>query len=71
MKKRSKIVVGASIACLFIALAIQMVGGIVNIEPYEATVKQGYTITYDITISSDDNDYFDVTVIPCYAVRCW
>ena len=65
MKKRSKIVVGASIACLFIALAIQMVGGIgLNIEPYKATVKQGYTITYDITISSDDNDYFDVTVIP-------
>jgi hypothetical protein len=70
MKKR-KIVVGASIACLFIALAIQMVGGIVNIEPYEATVKQGYTITYDITISSDDNDYFDVTVIPCSCKIEW
>ena len=72
MKKRSKIVVGASIACLFIALAIQMVGGIgLNIEPYEATVKQGYTITYDITISSDDNDYFDVTVIPCSCKIEW
>ena len=71
MKKR-KIVVGASIAFLFVALAIQMVGGIgLIIEPYEVAVKPGSTITYDITISSYGTDCFNVTVIPCSCKIGW
>lgn len=52
MKKRSKIVVGASIACLFIvAIAIQAIlgGGIgLKIDPPEAQVKPDSTIIHTI-----------------------
>ena len=69
MKKRSKIVVGASIVCLCIAMAIQVVfgGGMgLGIDPKEIEVAQGSTITYGITVYNyqDTPDSFDVFVLP-------
>ena len=69
MKKRSKIVVGASIVCLCIAMAIQAVfgGGMgLGIDPKEIEVAQGSTITYGITVYNyqDTPDSFDVFVLP-------
>ena len=73
--KRRKVVVGISLACLFIAaVAIQATfgGGIgLKIDPPVITVKPGSTIAYDITLSSYDNDYFDVTIIPCSCKIGW
>ena len=65
MKKIKK--VGSIVCLLIVVTAIQAVsgGGIgLSIDPYEVTVKQNSTITFDITIYSYDNDCFDVTVIP-------
>ena len=70
MKKRSKIVVGASIACFcIVAIAIQAVfgGGMgLGIAPKEIEVAQGSTITYDITVYNyqDTPDSYDVFVLP-------
>jgi len=75
MMKRRKVAVGISIVCLFIAaIAIQATfgGGIgLKIEPREITVNPGSTITYDITISSHDRDYFNISVIPYTCKNDW
>jgi hypothetical protein len=77
MKKRSKIVVGASIACFcIVAIAIQAVfgGGMgLGIAPKEIEVAQGSTIPYVITVYNyqDIPDLFDVSVLPGSCDRSW
>ena len=73
--KRRKVVVGVSLACLFIAAVVIQVSfgsGIgVMIDPPEIMVKPGTPITYDITLSSYDPDCYDVTVIPYTCKKEW
>jgi hypothetical protein len=73
--KRRNVLLGISLACLFIAAVVIQVsfgGGIgLNIVPTEANAKRGSTITYDITISSPHSDSFNLSIIPCSCQIGW
>jgi hypothetical protein len=73
--KRRKVLVGLIVACLFIAvIAIQAAfgGGIgFGIDPDDIVVDSNTTITYTIAISSQDGDWFDVTIIPGTCSKDW
>jgi hypothetical protein len=73
--KRRKLLVGLIVACLFTAgIAIQATfgGGIgFGIVPRDIEVHSNKTITYTIAISSEDGDWFDVTIIPDTCSKEW
>ena len=73
--KRRNVLVGISLACIFIAaivIPVSFGGGIgLKIVPPEANAKRGSTITYDITISSPHSDRFNLSIIPCSCKIGW
>ena len=71
--KRRNVLVGISLACIFIAaivIPVSFGSGIgLKIIPPEANANRGSTVTYDITISG--SDCFNLTVIPCSCKIGW
>jgi hypothetical protein len=69
MKRRLEVVLGVSLACIFIvAIVIQVSfgsGGIdLIVQPYVANVEVGSTCTYNITLFSFEGSWFKITILP-------
>ena len=69
MKRRLEVVLGVSLACIFIvAIVIQVsFGGSgidLSIQPYVAKVEVGSTCTYNITLFSFEGNWFKIKILP-------
>ncbi len=76
MKRRLEVVLGLSLACIFIvAIVIQVSfgsGGIdLSIQPYAPKVEVGSTCTYNITLFSFEGNWFKITILPGTCDPSW
>jgi len=75
MMKRRNVVMGVILASVLIAaIVIQATFGVgtgIGIVPRDIEVKSNTTITYTITLYSQDGDWFDVTIIPDTCSKGW
>ena len=69
MKRKGVVVLGLSLACIFIvAIVIQVsFGGSgidLSVQPYVAKVEVGSTCTYNITLFSFEGNWFKIKILP-------
>ena len=69
MKRKLEVVLGLSLACIFIvAIVIQVTFGgsgiDLSIQPYVAKVEVGSTCTYNISLFSFEGNWFKIKILP-------
>jgi len=76
MKRKLEVVVGVSLACIFIiAIVIQVTFGgsgiDLSIQPYVAKVEVGSTCTYNITLFTFEGNWFKIAILPGTCDPSW